>query len=716
MSQPRESSPRAPDDRTDRAELVRLRAEIDRVDRGLLGLLNERAALVREVGAWKARNGMPVYSAARERDLIAGLVRDNPGPFPSGAIEPVFREIISAMYALEGSLRVAFLGPEGTYSHLAARNHFGASAELIPCASIGDVFAAVERGKAELGVVPVENTTEGVVTRTLDAFVDAEVTICGEVLQRIAHHLLSRSGRIEDVRRVASIGQALAQCRLWLERHLPHAERVETASSAAAAQLASEDPSVAAIGSALAGANNGLATIEAGIEDRRDNTTRFLLLGPRSAAAQRPRPDERRIHRAQGASRGPSPAARSLRSTRRQPDLDPVAADAGQAVRVPVLPRHGGPSRRRVRRRGARRGGRAGAFGARARVVPARRGGRRGDVVSLAHRVKPWIAALEPYKPGKPIEELERELGISGAIKLASNENPLGPSPRAIEAIRRALDDVHRYPDGASFALRAKLAGKLGVAPEQFVFGCGADEILELVAKAFLGPGDEAVFAWPSFAMYPVVTKGMGATPVAVPLDAALVHDLDAIAAAVNERTRVVMVCNPNNPTGTSVGAEAFERFVTASLPDGRRCWLIDEAYVRVRHAAPISRTAIPLGRASAGHGHPADLLEDRTGSPGSASATAVCDRRARRAISSVRAIPFNVNLTRGGRRRSRPSRTTSTSTGPYARDQRRRHAVYPAPPSSRRLGIETWPTDANFILAKHRTADVYDATAARRA
>jgi chorismate mutase/prephenate dehydratase len=279
MSQPRENSPRDPEERSDRADLARLRAAIDRVDRGLLGLLNERASLVREVGEWKTRNGMPVYSAARERDLIAGLVRDNPGPFPSGAIEPVFREIISAMYALEGSLRVAFLGPEGTYSHLAARNHFGASAELVACASIGDVFAAVERGKAELGVVPVENTTEGVVTRTLDAFVDAEVTICGEVLQRIAHHLLSRSGRIEDVRRVASIGQALAQCRLWLERHLPHAERVETASSAAAAQLASEDPSVAAIGSALAGANNGLATIEAGIEDRRDNTTRFLLLG-----------------------------------------------------------------------------------------------------------------------------------------------------------------------------------------------------------------------------------------------------------------------------------------------------------------------------------------------------------------------------------------------------------------------------------------------------
>jgi len=173
----------------------------------------------------------------------------------------------------------AFLGPEGTYSHLAAIRHFGVSSELLPTTTIGEVFAAVERGRAELGVVPVENTTEGVVTQTLDAFVGCELTICGEVLQRISHHLLSRSGRREDVRRVASIGQVLAQCRVWLERNLPGVERVETGSSAAAAHLAAEDTSVAAIGSALAATVYGLATIEAGIEDRSDNTTRFLLLG-----------------------------------------------------------------------------------------------------------------------------------------------------------------------------------------------------------------------------------------------------------------------------------------------------------------------------------------------------------------------------------------------------------------------------------------------------
>lgn len=283
MSQPREASSPATDADT-AAELARRRASIDRVDRALLELLNERAELGRSIGALKERSGMPVYSAARERDLLAGLAADNRGPFPNSAIEPVFREIISATRSLERRLRIAFLGPEGTYSHLAARRHFGGSVDFLPTTTIGDVFSAVERGHAELGVVPVENTTEGVVTQTLDAFVGCELTICGEVLQRISHHLLSRSGRREDVRRVASIGQVLAQCRVWLEHNLPGVERVETGSSAAAARLAAEDASVAAIGSALAGTVYGLAAIEAGIEDRRDNTTRFLLLGREAPA------------------------------------------------------------------------------------------------------------------------------------------------------------------------------------------------------------------------------------------------------------------------------------------------------------------------------------------------------------------------------------------------------------------------------------------------
>jgi histidinol-phosphate aminotransferase len=198
--------------------------------------------------------------------------------------------------------------------------------------------------------------------------------------------------------------------------------------------------------------------------------------------------------------------------------------------------------------------------------------------MAIGERVKPHIRELEPYQPGKPIEELERELGISGSIKLASNENPFGPSPKALAAVRGALPDLHRYPDGACFALRERLARERGVAPEQLVFGCGGDEILELLAKCLLGPGDEVVHAWPSFAMYPIVVRGMGGTPVPVPLDAGAVHDLPALAAAIGPRTQLVFVCNPNNPTGTSVGAADFDRFV-GELPE-HVVLAVDEAYV----------------------------------------------------------------------------------------------------------------------------------------
>jgi chorismate mutase / prephenate dehydratase len=283
MSQPGEASTKPAAVAAIESALARLRAEIDRIDASLLDAMNQRARCVQEVGRIKAEAGLEVYSAARERDLVETLRLANPGPFPAEAVEPVFREIISATRSLERRLRVAYLGPEGTFSHLAARKHFGASVELTPTAAIGEVFAAVERGQVELGLVPVENTTEGVVTQTLDAFVDSELTICGEVLLRISQQLLSQSGRLADVKRVASIPQALAQCRLWLERHLPGVERIESASTAAAARLAASDAGVAAIASAAAGTAYGLATVEGAIEDRRDNTTRFLLLGRQPA-------------------------------------------------------------------------------------------------------------------------------------------------------------------------------------------------------------------------------------------------------------------------------------------------------------------------------------------------------------------------------------------------------------------------------------------------
>jgi histidinol-phosphate aminotransferase len=312
--------------------------------------------------------------------------------------------------------------------------------------------------------------------------------------------------------------------------------------------------------------------------------------------------------------------------------------------------------------------------------------------VSLAHRVKPWIAALEPYKPGKPIEELERELGLTGVIKLASNENPLGPSPKAVAAVRRVLDDVHRYPDGASFALRTRLAHRLGVATDQLVFGCGADEILELVAKAFLGPGDEAVFAWPSFAMYPVVTRGMGATPIAVPLDRDLVHDLDAMAAAVTERTRVVMVCNPNNPTGTSVGAEAFARFAERLPADV--LLVIDEAYVDFAR-----RPDFPDGIAWVKR-RPGTLVARTfskiSGLAGLRVGYGVGDPELIGYLERAR-HPFNVNLLAEAAAvaalEDEEHRARTVAQNAAGIDFLRRELAA--------IGIETWPSEANFVLAK---------------
>jgi chorismate mutase/prephenate dehydratase len=278
MANPRQSS-RAASPPDGAVKLEALRQRIDEIDSEILRKLNERARVVLEVGALKRATGAPIYAPEREQQIVERLARENEGPFPKGGLAPVFREIVSATRSLEQELPVAYLGPEGTFTHLAAKCRFGELAELTDVRSITEVFAAVDVGKARLGVVPVENTTEGVVTQTLDAFAESDLTICGEIVLRISLDLFSRSGRVEDVRRVASHPQPLAQCRHWLGEHLPSVERVETASTAVAARLAAENGDVAAIGSAIAGEAHSLATIEFAIEDYRDNTTRFLLIG-----------------------------------------------------------------------------------------------------------------------------------------------------------------------------------------------------------------------------------------------------------------------------------------------------------------------------------------------------------------------------------------------------------------------------------------------------
>jgi len=196
--------------------------------------------------------------------------------------------------------------------------------------------------------------------------------------------------------------------------------------------------------------------------------------------------------------------------------------------------------------------------------------------ISLKKLVSDEIEALIPYPPGKPIEEVERELGIKNSIKLASNENPLGPSPKAVDAVSRALKNLHRYPDGGCFYLKEKLAKHLKVKPENLMIGNGSNEIIELVIRTFLKPGEEAIMGNPSFAVYPLAVPAAGGKAVLVPLKN-LTHDLDAMADAITGRTKIIFIANPNNPTGTIVTKAQLKRFM-GRLPDGV-ILVLDEAY-----------------------------------------------------------------------------------------------------------------------------------------
>lgn len=196
--------------------------------------------------------------------------------------------------------------------------------------------------------------------------------------------------------------------------------------------------------------------------------------------------------------------------------------------------------------------------------------------IDLDNLVVPGVRAISPYQPGKPLSELEREYGIRDAIKLASNENPLGPSPQAVEAARAALADVGRYPEGTGFALKRALAARLGVTMEQITLGNGSNDVLELVARAFANDGDEVVYAEHAFAVYELATRAVGARGVVVPARD-WGHDLEAMRAAVTPRTRLVFIANPNNPTGTWVDRDALEAFLRA-LP-GHVVAVVDEAY-----------------------------------------------------------------------------------------------------------------------------------------
>ena len=265
-------------------ELQRLRDSIDGIDDRMLELLNERARLARAVGSLKAGQA---YRPEREAQVLRRIKERNPGPLAGETVALLFREIMSACLALERPITVAYLGPRGTFSERATLKHFGLAAEAMPVASIDEVFRSVESGAADFGIVPVENSTEGAVGRSLDLMPQTAMQVCGEVIVRIHHHLMARvpPQDLGGIRRVFSHGQSLGQCHEWLNANLPHAERVAVASNAEAARRAAEEPQSAAVAGEMAAEHYGLAILASNIEDEPNNTTRFLILGD-----YRPRP------------------------------------------------------------------------------------------------------------------------------------------------------------------------------------------------------------------------------------------------------------------------------------------------------------------------------------------------------------------------------------------------------------------------------------------
>ncbi len=258
--------------------LLGLREQIDALDRDLLALLNRRAGLALDVGALKKADGSATFRPEREAQVIAGLTAINDGPLKAASIAPIWREIMSACRALEAPMRIAYLGPAGTFSEEAALGYFGASIEPLVCSDADEVFQATHTGAADFGVVPVENSTEGVVTRSLDLLLATPLMIVAETSLAIRHNLLRREPGLDAIEAVCAHPQALAQCHTWLGRHLPKAERRPVTSNAEGARLASLDPSLAAIASQRAASAFGLHAVATAIQDDAHNRTRFAII------------------------------------------------------------------------------------------------------------------------------------------------------------------------------------------------------------------------------------------------------------------------------------------------------------------------------------------------------------------------------------------------------------------------------------------------------
>ncbi|MFH1061202.1 MAG: prephenate dehydratase [Pseudomonadota bacterium] len=266
-------------------EILQQREYIDQIDRQIMELINQRALHALAIGRCKEATGRPEFSPERESLLLRKLIAGNRGPISDSGLKQIYAEIVSACRAVQRPLRVAFLGPEATFSHQAARQHFGSSCDFAPLATIVDVFEEVSRGHAQVGVVPVENSSEGGVSVTLDQFLGSDLAVCGEIYSKVRQMLMSRETGLDQIKKVYSHPQALNQCRGWLRRNLPQAVLVESSSTAAAARQAAGEPGAAAVGSEMTAGHYGLPVLAADIQDNPHNMTRFFVLGRQSCPA-----------------------------------------------------------------------------------------------------------------------------------------------------------------------------------------------------------------------------------------------------------------------------------------------------------------------------------------------------------------------------------------------------------------------------------------------
>lgn len=260
-------------------KLKPLREKIDLIDQQLLELLNQRARVAQDVGHVKAETNAPVFRPEREAQVLRSAAERNTGPLADQDIQTIFREVMSACRALENRVSVAYLGPAGTFSEQAVYKQFGRAVDGVPCASIDEVFRATEAGAANFGVLPIENSSEGVINRTLDLLLQTTLTISGEVSIDIHHNLMTRSGDMAAIKRICGHSQTLAQCQMWLNQHYPNLERVAVASNGEAARMAGQDATIGAIASELAGQEYKLQVVNGHIQDDPHNRTRFAVVG-----------------------------------------------------------------------------------------------------------------------------------------------------------------------------------------------------------------------------------------------------------------------------------------------------------------------------------------------------------------------------------------------------------------------------------------------------